>query len=154
MALGIWWENLTTISHRVHLIIFRLVLVLLLPSILHACRHTYMCACINACICIWCMYIFHFFFHVGSVLFFSLTLSLSLCLVCKFHRNYVKEYTLISERNWVCSCSIDGDSLPVQSYNRTRYFGVRDNFLLPPPPPQDWFLISSNIMAQIYENLY
>ena len=65
---------------------------------------------------------------VQVLFYFFINFSLCVCLVCEFHGNYVKEYTYISERNRVCSCSINGDSSPVQSYNRTWYFGVRYYF--------------------------
>lgn len=163
MAPGIRWENSMIIFHRVHLITFRLVR--LLWSII-AYGYTYLC--VPAHICKWYMHTYtQYSWMLKSQIcvpllsrfcFILLFLSLSLCLVCKFHGNYVKEYTLISERNRVCSCSINGDSFPVQSYNRTWYFGVRAYFLFSfffwliwSYFFVDWFFISSSILTQNYE---
>lgn len=44
--------------------------------------------------------------------------------VCEFYRDYVEECRPLQKRSRVCPCSLDGNTISVQSNTRTQYIGV------------------------------
>lgn len=55
---------------------------------------------------------------------FLLFCFLSSLVVCEFYRNNVKEYGQIQKRNRICSCSLDGNTITIQSNIGAQYIGV------------------------------